>query len=541
MKKYIALMLVFVMVLLAACNTAQPSTNTPTTTGSAATQGDSTTTPDGSTATEPGTTTTTPQETTKPPETTGGNSGTDATENTTIPTTNPTDPTNPSTTKPTDPTNPPSTKPTTPSDYTLKLNTSSISLSVGGTYTLSYTYTGSGALSWKTSNSDVASVTNGRVTAIAEGTAVISVSDGVKTSQCIVTVTKKTEVVYTLSLSPQTVTLNVGESKSLTASYNGNQSLSWTTSNSSVATVSNGKVTAKAAGTAVITVKAGNLNAQCVVTVNAPTPPPTQPVTLKINTANWTAISAGNTLQIDYIYTGNKSELTWSSSDTSVLTVDSNGVVTGKSAGSARVKVTNGSITKQIWIDVVDLPKSTSIKEQDHNAPLYDGVTKYAGDYMTFNAWALPDDSNTHVTVTSSNSSIVSVSYKLHETNSSITRITLNFKSVGSAIVTITSADGNVSKSYTINVKGGYGLGSGACSPEQFASTASQVMWANGMQNGASGWLQLTLSADELTYSKAIYVGQTFVHQMWVNGTRYAQCEYVGQDEDGNYVFHLCA
>ncbi len=80
-----------------------------------------------------------------------------------------------------------------------------------------------------------------------------------------------------VSLNKTALTLDVGKSYTLTKTVspsNAVTSYTWSSSNTSVATVdSNGKVTAKKAGTATITVKTSNgKTATCKVTVNLPTP-----------------------------------------------------------------------------------------------------------------------------------------------------------------------------------------------------------------------------------------------------------------------------
>ena len=80
-----------------------------------------------------------------------------------------------------------------------------------------------------------------------------------------------------VSLNKTSLTLDVGKSYTLTKTVspsNAVTSYTWSSSNTSVATVdSNGKVTAKASGTATITVKTSNgKTANCKVTVNLPTP-----------------------------------------------------------------------------------------------------------------------------------------------------------------------------------------------------------------------------------------------------------------------------
>ena len=80
-----------------------------------------------------------------------------------------------------------------------------------------------------------------------------------------------------VSLNKTALTLDVGKSYTLTKTVspsNAVTSYTWSSSNTSVATVDkNGKVTAKASGTATITVKTSNgKTANCKVTVNLPTP-----------------------------------------------------------------------------------------------------------------------------------------------------------------------------------------------------------------------------------------------------------------------------
>lgn len=80
-----------------------------------------------------------------------------------------------------------------------------------------------------------------------------------------------------VSLDKTSAELEVGDTLKLTATIEPanatNQNVSWSSSNVEVATVENGTVTAKAAGTAVITVKTadGGKEAACTVTVKEKT------------------------------------------------------------------------------------------------------------------------------------------------------------------------------------------------------------------------------------------------------------------------------
>ena len=165
----------------------------------------------------------------------------------------------------------------------VQIGSSSLALEPGETANLTATVLPSNAtdksVSWSSSNSGVATVdNNGKVTAVAAGSAVITVTttDGGKTATCTVTVTNPAVPVQSVSLNKTELSLNVGESVTLTATVlpenADNKAVTWSSSDAAVATVdSNGKVSAVAAGSAVITVKTtdGEKTATCTVTVIA--------------------------------------------------------------------------------------------------------------------------------------------------------------------------------------------------------------------------------------------------------------------------------
>ena len=163
----------------------------------------------------------------------------------------------------------------------ISLNKSSMSLNKGGSETLTLTRSPSSVsyptITWTSSNTSVATVdSNGKVTAKGNGTATITAktTDGTNLSKtCTVTVTTP---VTGVSVSPTTLTLNVGGtytlSKTISPSDASNKNVTWSTSNTGVATVdSNGKVTAVARGTCTITCTSSyssSYKATCAVTVN---------------------------------------------------------------------------------------------------------------------------------------------------------------------------------------------------------------------------------------------------------------------------------
>ena len=127
-------------------------------------------------------------------------------------------------------------------------------------------------ITWNSSNTGVATVDqSGNVTAKANGTTTITATtQNGYTAQCSITVITS---ITSLSVSPTSKTLNIGETVQLTGTKNPSttsEGTQWTSSNTSVATVSNsGLVTAKAAGTATITFKnsSSTKSASCTITV----------------------------------------------------------------------------------------------------------------------------------------------------------------------------------------------------------------------------------------------------------------------------------
>lgn len=164
----------------------------------------------------------------------------------------------------------------------VSLNQSALSLTVGNTSTLVATVSPGDAtnktVSWSSSNSSVASVDGGVVTAVSAGSATITVTtqDGGKTATCSVTVSNATIAVTSVSVSPTTLNLEVGDTSTLTATVSPsnatNKAVSWSTDSPSAVSVnSSGKVTALAATStnAIITVTTsdGGKTATCSVKV----------------------------------------------------------------------------------------------------------------------------------------------------------------------------------------------------------------------------------------------------------------------------------
>ena len=127
-------------------------------------------------------------------------------------------------------------------------------------------------VTWSTSDASIATVADGKVTAVKEGQATITAKAGDKSATCAVTVAKKVIAVTGITLDKPTLSLTEGQEAQLTATVTPDnatdKTVTWSSDKTAVATVDNtGKVKAVAEGTAVITAKSGGKEAKCTVTV----------------------------------------------------------------------------------------------------------------------------------------------------------------------------------------------------------------------------------------------------------------------------------
>ena len=303
----------------------------------------------------------------------------------------------------------------------VSLNKSATTLTEGESETLTATITPSNAtgdktVKWSSSNEAVATVdSNGKVTAKKAGTAVITAtSSNGKTAGCTVTVKQKEIAITGISLNKSTTSLTEGESETLTATITpsnatGDKTVKWSSSNEAVAAVdSNGKVTAKKAGTAVITVTSSNgKNASCTVTVKQKEISITGIGLNKSTTSLTEGESETLTATITPSNATGDKTVKWSSSNEAVATVDSNGKVTAKKAGTAVITATSSN-GKTAGCTVTVKQKDTYTGLRDVNGTLtyftngqadktYTGFVSYAGNnYYVING--VVDTSYTNVT-----------------------------------------------------------------------------------------------------------------------------------------------
>ena len=155
--------------------------------------------------------------------------------------------------------------------YGVTLNKAAATIAVGGSETLTVTKAPSDAtIVWSSSDTSVATVSNGVVTGVAKGTVTITASNetgGASYGKATCTVTVQ-DVQETVNLNKSAASVAVAGTVALKATtYPKDASVTWASSDSTVATVSNGTVTGVKAGTANITATNGDAVATCVVTV----------------------------------------------------------------------------------------------------------------------------------------------------------------------------------------------------------------------------------------------------------------------------------
>ena len=353
----------------------------------------------------------------------------------------------------------------------VKLDKEALELVEGDSYQLTATVTPANAhnkkVAWNSSNESIATVDqNGKVTAIKEGTAIITVitKDGGKSATCEVIVRKKEEPVpdpipvIGVTLDKTELTLIEGETADLVATVTpddaDNKNVIWSSSDESIATVDqDGKVTAVKEGVAVITVTTedGGKTATCEVTIKKkeePAPEPIPVVGVSLDKTELTLIE-GETADLVVTVTpddADNKDVIWSSSDESIATVDQHGKVTAVKEGVAVITVTTEDGGKTAICEV-------TIKKKEEPAP--DPIVvvdiKLDPKYMVLEegetdmlvATVTPSDAdNKNVTWSSSDESIATV-----DQNGKVTAL-----KKGTAIIKVTTEDGEKTATCTVIV-----------------------------------------------------------------------------------------
>ena len=236
-----------------------------------------------------------------------------------------------------------------------------LELKVGETATLTARILPSnaqGTLSWTSSNTAVASVANGTVTAVAAGSATITASAGGKSASCQVTVkaTQTVVEVESVTLDRHEMTLTEGETNRLVAKVSPSnatdKTISWATSNPAIVSVDKeGNVKGVAVGTATVAASHGNLSDACKITVTASAVPVTS-ISLDKTTL---ALAEQDTYQLTATVKPDNAtdkNVTWSTANAAIATVSNNGLVTAVAEGTTTITAKAGDKTATCTVTV---------------------------------------------------------------------------------------------------------------------------------------------------------------------------------------------
>ena len=302
-------------------------------------------------------------------------------------------------------------------------------------------------LTWTSSNADVATVDeNGVVTAAGGGTATIRATLNANEdiyAECAVTVSVPLESI-TLTADKETDSLEVGDTVNLIVGYNPEDTtvakdVVWTSSDDAVATVDNGTVTAVGGGTATITAAVNGISATCDVRVLKHT------TGISLGTAEMNLmkgdVSDPIAVTFDPADTDDSKEVTWSSDNTAVAAVDSEGRVTGIGEGTAVITATavDGGFTASCTVTVSEIHVQDAVLAEDTPSELY------IGQNHTISVVITPENVTDEVTYSyaSSDADVAAV-----DENGVVSAL-----KAGTATITVTVTAGDFTKELSFNVE----------------------------------------------------------------------------------------
>jgi uncharacterized protein YjdB len=231
-----------------------------------------------------------------------------------------------------------------------------------GTYSNGTTQNLTSSVSWTSSATSTATINSGGLaTTLTTGTATITAASGTISGSATLTVT--TAVLTSIAVTPATASVAAGYTQQFTATgtysngttQNLTTSGSWTSSNTSVATVKihTGLATALTPGTITITATSGTISGSATLTVTAAV------LTSIAVTPATASVAAGKTQQFTATGTysnGTTQNLTssviWTSSATSTATINSGGLATALTTGTATITAASGTISGSATLKV---------------------------------------------------------------------------------------------------------------------------------------------------------------------------------------------
>ena len=224
-----------------------------------------------------------------------------------------------------------------------------------------------------------------------------------------------------------------------------NKALNYRSSDESVVYVSaDGKIVGKAVGVATVSITSVE-NPELYDEVNVTVMEIAVESIVIDNLPEELSVGEKHRLELDFSPKNtSQKDVKWKSSDKSVLTVDSSGIITAKGEGVATVTATssaNGEIVASVEIEVLPKKEIPTVPIESITLSA-DGEVCRVGETMKLSAEIYPEDADAKIIWQSSDEGIATVSQKG----------VVSFRAAGEVIITATDGE-NISESITLTVK----------------------------------------------------------------------------------------
>ena len=244
--------------------------------------------------------------------------------------------------------------------------------------------------------------------------------------------TPKEVAVSGVSIDRSTVEMTIGQTVQLSATVTPSdatdQSITWSSTKNSVATVNNnGLVTAVAEGRTTIKARVGGKTSACIVTVKKEIIPVTS-ISLDLSTLSLTKGESKTLVATVSPANATYKQIIWASSDPNVASVNSEGKVSAVAKGNATITAQVDEVKATCAVTVTVPVESITLNKTE--------LTLKKGESETLVATVKPDDATEHtVTWTSSNSNMASVDANGKVTALSGGNVTIAAKAGGKSVV----------------------------------------------------------------------------------------------------------
>jgi len=324
-------------------------------------------------------------------------------------------------------------------------------------------------VTWSSSNPSIATITaTGTITAVAPGVDTITATAGGVTGFEALTVTNVPVTNVTVTLTPDTLAIGAAETAAATTTPSG-QSVTWSSSNPSVATISasTGVITAVGLGTTTITATAaGGVKGTegLTVTLSSVSVTP-NPIVDTVGGASHQATATGLDVHGNTVA---GVTFTWSTkSNNTIASVNASGVVTGVAAGNDTVYATGGGKTGAAGVSV---------------AP--------AAPPAVASVVVTPSSSSTFATAPG-NSAVVLTGTAYDASNNVISGVTLTWASSNTAVATVVNGTvtptGNGAATVTITASAPNGVTSSPVSVAVVGHVATDTVTVGATELSVSG------------------------------------------------------